>query len=43
LLSGAHSTYDSDGKTAADLEIEVEDRLRSKGVDVVNWEEAIAL
>ncbi|KAL2146381.1 hypothetical protein VTI28DRAFT_4134 [Corynascus sepedonium] len=42
LLSGAHSTYDSDGKPADVIEREVEERLSSQGVKVVPWEEIIA-
>jgi nicotinamidase-related amidase len=41
LLSGAHSTYDSAGKTAEEIERDVEERLRLKGVNVVPWEEAV--
>lgn len=42
LLSGAHSTYDSDGKPADVIEREVEGRLSSQGVKVVLWEEIVA-
>ncbi|KAK4032706.1 Isochorismatase-like protein [Parachaetomium inaequale] len=42
VLSGAHSTYDSGGKTAEEIEREVEERLRLKGTKVVPWEEAVA-
>ncbi len=44
VLSGAHSTYDDSrsGKTAVQIEREVEERLREKGVKVVAWEDAIA-
>ncbi|KAK4247475.1 Isochorismatase-like protein [Corynascus novoguineensis] len=42
LLSGAHSTYDSDGKPADVIEREVEERLSSQGVKVVSWEEIVA-
>jgi len=40
LLSGAHSTYDlvSEGKTAEEIEREVEGRLREVGVRVEDWE-----
>jgi nicotinamidase-related amidase len=41
LLSGAHSTYDSGGKTAEEIERDVENRLRLEGVKVVPWEEAM--
>jgi nicotinamidase-related amidase len=42
LLSEAHSTYDDQGKTAAEIEREVEGRLRDKGVRIVHCEEAVA-
>lgn len=44
LLSGAHSTYDDSarGKTAVQIEREVEERLQKKGAKVVAWEDAIA-
>jgi hypothetical protein len=44
LLSGAHSTYDdsASGKTAVQIEREVEERLQKKGVKVVAWECAIS-
>jgi len=37
LLSGAHSTYDSKGKTAVEIEREVEEELKARGVNVVEW------
>lgn len=37
LLSGAHSTYDNDGKTAVLIEREVEDMLESQGARIVDW------
>ncbi|RAL10667.1 Isochorismatase hydrolase [Aspergillus homomorphus CBS 101889] len=40
LLSGAHSTYDSDGKSATEIEREVERRLSTRGARVLRWEEA---
>ncbi|RAH69761.1 Isochorismatase hydrolase [Aspergillus aculeatinus CBS 121060] len=40
LLAGAHSTYDSEGKTATELEREVERRLSTRGARVLRWEEA---
>lgn len=43
LLSGAHSTYNDGGKTAEEIEREVEERLWAKGVKVVPWEEAVGL
>lgn len=39
LLSGAHSTYDDNGKTAAQIEKEVEEELRGKGAEIIAWEE----
>ena len=41
VLSGAHSTYDSGGKTAAEIEAEVEGRLREAGARIVKWEDAV--
>ena len=42
VLSGAHGTYDFNGKTAAEIEKEVEQRLQEKGARIVPWEEAVA-
>ncbi|PYH40845.1 Isochorismatase hydrolase [Aspergillus saccharolyticus JOP 1030-1] len=42
LLAGAHSTYDSDGKTAIEIEREVERRLSTRGARVLRWEEAVS-
>ncbi|KAJ4985824.1 hypothetical protein SVAN01_08722 [Stagonosporopsis vannaccii] len=39
LLRGAHGTYDMDGKTAAEVEREVEDVLAGEGAEVVGWED----
>lgn len=39
LLQGAHSTYDTAGKTAKEIEAEVENDLRERGARVVSWEE----
>lgn len=41
LLSGAHSTYDSGRQTAEEIERDVEERLRPKGVKVIPWEGAV--
>src|SRR5438132_126188 len=38
LLRGAHSTYDVDGKSAAEVEREVEHRLEERGAQVMDWE-----
>ncbi|KAL2151754.1 hypothetical protein VTH82DRAFT_6852 [Thermothelomyces myriococcoides] len=42
LLSGAHSTYDSGGKKAEEIEREVEERLRRIGAKVVSWQDVVA-
>lgn len=42
VLQGAHSTYDTDSKTAVEIERSIEQELRQKGADVVPWEDAIA-
>lgn len=42
LLARAHSTYDDGDKSAQDIEREVQERLQTKGVKVVKWEEAVA-
>ncbi|KAJ5918793.1 hypothetical protein N7454_009937 [Penicillium verhagenii] len=41
VLSGAHSTYDSDGKTAVEIEREIELRLSTRGAHIAPWEEEI--
>ncbi|KAK5653657.1 hypothetical protein OQA88_8687 [Cercophora sp. LCS_1] len=38
LLSGAHSTYDADGKTAVEIEREVEERLKGLGAKNMGWD-----
>lgn len=40
LLQGAHSTYDDagSGKSATQLEVEVEEELKAQGAVVVPWE-----
>jgi nicotinamidase-related amidase len=40
LLQGAHSTYDDadSGKSATQLEAEVEEELKARGAVVVPWE-----
>ncbi|KAJ5677296.1 uncharacterized protein N7477_002929 [Penicillium maclennaniae] len=43
LLSGAHSTYDSDGKQAGQIEREVQLRLSTRGARVVPWEKEISI
>ena len=42
VMRGAHSTYDEGGKTAVEIEREVEDELASKGASIVPWEQAVA-
>lgn len=42
LLSGAHATYDLDGKTADQIQDEVDERLGAAGAKIVKWEAAIA-
>ncbi len=42
VLSGAHSTYDSDGKSAAEIEAEVDGQLRKLGARAVEWGEVIS-
>jgi nicotinamidase-related amidase len=39
VLRGAHSTYDEGGKTAEEIEREIEKELEGKGAKVVDWEE----
>ena len=39
VLSGAHSTYDTDNKTALEIEREVEDVLEKEGARVLRYEE----
>lgn len=43
LLSGAHSTYDEGGKTAIEIERDVETELKEKGAHITFWEDAIKL
>lgn len=42
ILQGAHSTYDSGPKSAADIERNVEETLRQAGAQVIPWEDAIS-
>ncbi|KAF4334543.1 isochorismatase hydrolase [Fusarium beomiforme] len=41
LLQGAHSTYNTEGKTALEIEEEVENELKALGASVTSWETAI--
>ncbi|PYH88933.1 Isochorismatase hydrolase [Aspergillus ellipticus CBS 707.79] len=42
VLAGAHSTYDADGKSAVEIERQVEQRLSTRGVRIAKWEETTA-
>ncbi|UNI23933.1 hypothetical protein JDV02_009722 [Purpureocillium takamizusanense] len=42
ILRGAHSTYDTKGKSAVDIERSVEEMLQTRGAKVVPWEDAVA-
>lgn len=42
VLHGAHSTYDTDSKSAVDIERDIEQQLRDKGADITPWEDAVA-
>ena len=37
LLKGAHSTYESDKRTAAEIERRVEEQLKEKGAEIMDW------
>jgi nicotinamidase-related amidase len=37
LLSGAHSTYDTTTRTAAQIEQDVEDQLGKLGAHIMDW------
>jgi nicotinamidase-related amidase len=39
VLQGAHSTYDTDGKTAVEIERAIEEELSAEGAEIVPWEE----
>jgi nicotinamidase-related amidase len=41
LLHGAHSTYDSDAKTALEIEGEAEAELERAGAKIVPWQDVI--
>ena len=43
LLRGAHSTYDDGGKTATDIEREVEGKVEEKGGRIVDWEGVVGV
>lgn len=38
LLKGAHSTYDTEEKTAREIEGDVNDALAAEGVGIMEWE-----
>ena len=37
LLSGAHSTYDTDAKSASEIERDVEKELRQRGAQMIHF------
>ena len=39
LLRGAHSTYEAGGKSAGEIERDVEAMLGAEGAEVLEWEE----
>ena len=39
LLRGVHSTYDAGGKSAGEIERDVEAMLGAEGAGVLEWEE----
>lgn len=41
VLSGAHATYDCDGKTAKQIQRDVDERLGLAGAKILNWEDAL--
>lgn len=41
LLRGAHSTYDGDGKSAAEIELDVETELQATGAQIRSWDDVI--
>ncbi|KAF9766311.1 hypothetical protein IL306_001302 [Fusarium sp. DS 682] len=41
LLQGAHSTYDTEDKTALEIEEDVENALKALGASVTSWETAL--
>ncbi|KAK7408478.1 hypothetical protein QQX98_009345 [Neonectria punicea] len=41
LFQGAHSTYDTSGRSALEIEKEVEDMLQLRGARIVPWEDAL--
>lgn len=43
LLQGAHSTYDAGSKTAAEIEGQVEEGLRAKGAQLLDWKQCAEL
>ncbi|KUI56054.1 Streptothricin hydrolase [Cytospora mali] len=42
ILQGAHSTYDTESKSAVDIERAVEEELEGRGAEVIPWEDAVA-
>ncbi|KAJ9131734.1 hypothetical protein NKR23_g11594 [Pleurostoma richardsiae] len=41
VLHGAHSTYNSGGRTAVEIEKDVEEELAGKGAIVVSWQDTV--
>ena len=42
VLSGAHATYESDGKTAQQVQKGIDEELAAAGAKVVKWEDVVA-
>jgi hypothetical protein len=43
ILQGAHSTYDTESRSAVDIERAIEEELEGRGAEVFPWEDAVAL
>ncbi|KUI73345.1 Streptothricin hydrolase [Cytospora mali] len=42
FLQGAHSTYDTESRSAVEIERAVEEELKGRGAEVIPWEDAVA-
>lgn len=42
ILQGAHSTYDTESRSAIDIERAIEEELEGRGAEVIPWEDAVA-
>lgn len=42
ILQGAHSTYDTESRSAVDIERAIEEELEGRGAEVIPWEDAVA-